>query len=41
MNVRLEMPCLEFWVSHKSSYSEIDYSGCVKGMDWDGESVPS
>lgn len=41
MHVELIMPCLKFWESYKNSYNEIDPSGCVKGMHWDGESGPS
>lgn len=34
------MPCEMYWDSYKDSYEEMDHEGCVKGMDWDGESVP-
>lgn len=40
MNIKLIMPCLEFWESYKNSYWEIDHDGYVKGMDWDGKSGP-
>ena len=41
MNVKLIMPCIEHWESYKNSYQEIDLTGHVKGMDWDGSSEPS
>lgn len=41
MKVSLIMPCLEYWESYKNSYNEINYKGCVKGMDWDVKSEPT
>lgn len=41
MEVKLIMPCEEYWNSYYLSYDEVDHNGCVKGMDWDGESEPS
>lgn len=40
MNIELIMPCEMYWDSYKDAYEEMDHKGCVKGMDWDGESVP-
>lgn len=40
MNIELIMPCEMYWDSYKDAYEEMDHEGCVKGMDWDGESVP-
>lgn len=40
MNLKLVMPCHEYWKSYQNSLPEIDWKGDVKGMNWDGESSP-
>ena len=40
MEIKLVMPCFEYWESYKEFYSQMDHEGCVKGMDWDGISRP-
>lgn len=40
MKMKLIMPCQEYWSSYKTSLTEIDWRGDVKGMNWDGKSTP-
>jgi predicted acetyltransferase len=40
MELKLVMPCQQYWDSYLKSFNEMDHAGCVKGMDWDGESDP-
>ena len=40
MNVELVMPCKKYWESYKASFDEMDHTGLVDGMHWDGKSEP-